>query len=158
MTPITEESGVHKAWNDEARSVTLETLGPFVTRLATEYQHDYGTICHALAAAMKAAFYALESSPSGGITGFQAGCVQWEVLRNVFHVEAPARLLNYRDLLYPQYREKFTTISPETWAEVRKLAQENLANAPGHASVTVIAHMQSIAEGVVPFGLTVAES
>lgn len=158
MKPITEESGEHKAWKAEAASVTLETLPAFLTKLTTEYQHDYGTICHALAAAMHAAFHAVEGSPAGGITGFQASCVMWQVLQNTFHIEAPARLLNYRNLLYPQYADKFQTIDPETWDAVRKIAQENLESAPEHMHPEVRAHMESVAEGVIPFGLRLAAS
>src|SRR5690349_20327046 len=72
-TPITEESGEHKQWYVDAHApeMTLETLPEFLRHLTEDYHHDYGTICHALAAGAIATAYAMDRSPQGGITGFQ---------------------------------------------------------------------------------------
>lgn len=152
MINITEESGVHKEWLPEAKKQTLETLPVFLNKLMGDYEHDYGTIVHAIAAGMQATFSAMNNHSQGGITGFQAGCLMWEVLQNSFHIEAPARLLDYKDMLYPQHESRFTQISQETWKQVQEMASENLKNTE-HAAPSVVAHWESIASGVVPFGL-----
>jgi hypothetical protein len=151
---ITEESGAHKAWYEEARKVTAETLPAFVAHLLNDYHHDYGTICHAVAAAALAGAMAVEHDPAqGGITGFQAGAVMWEFLRVWDRIDCPARLVKYEDLLYPQYDERFREISASTW----KWAQERAASllAGGGAHPAVRAHWESIVGGTVPFGLRV---
>lgn len=155
---ISEKDGLQDAWYAEARSVTLDTLQEFVRKLVGDYEHDYGTICHAMAASMCAAMSAVDKSSQGGITGFQAGCVQWEVLKHAFRISAPARLLQYEDMLYPQNKDKFTSISEETWSSIRGLAAKQLASDCTYMHPSVKAHMVSIAElGQVPFGLTVSK-
>lgn len=72
---ITEELGLHKEWYEEAKKQTLNTLPAFVSNLVENYSHDYGTICHAITAAALGAANAVEESPEGGITGFQANCI-----------------------------------------------------------------------------------
>lgn len=149
------EANARKQWNEEASKVTLDTLHEFVRHLTSDYELGYGTICHAMAAAMRAAMSAVDKSGRGGITGFQAGCVMWEVLEHSFRIKG--RLVQYEDLLYPQYERKFNAISRETFAEVRKLAQERLAKG-GEMHHDVRAHMERIAErGEVPFGLVLAD-
>jgi hypothetical protein len=155
---ITEESGIHNEWYEEAKKVTLETLPAFVTKLCNDYSHDYGTICHAMAAAMTAAMNAVDSSPTGGITGFQAGCVMWMVLKHAFHKDGPMSLVDWTNLLYPQYADRFTTIPKQSWERVREIAQKKLSeDDKRYWSLGVLSHMQSIAEhGIPPFGLKVA--
>lgn len=154
---ITEEMGIQKEWYEEAKKTTAATLPEFVRKLTEDFQHDYGTICHAIAAAAIAAMHAVDHSPEGGITGFQANCIIWEVIEKwgVFN-EGPKRMLSYADLLYPQYQEKFSTIKPETWKWVQEKAKEILAE---HKEMhpEVQAHMESVAAGNLPFGLKVYE-
>ena len=59
---------------------TPQQLADFVTWLDTHRQ-DYGTICHAMAAAAIAGASCMDHMPNadGGITGFQAGAVMWEL-------------------------------------------------------------------------------
>jgi len=77
---INEKMGVHKEWYVEARGMTLDQLPKFVQRLTKDYQHDCGTICHAIAAAAVGAAWSVERGPQGGITGFQASCIMWEFI------------------------------------------------------------------------------
>lgn len=158
---ITEEKNkaILDAWKVEAREVkTPEQLAAFVKRLATDYEHDYGTICHAMHAAMKAAMRVVDESPQGGITGFQASCIGWMQIHDLFGYGDgdPLRIVNYNDMLFPQYEEKFANrISPETWASLQKQAKKNLeSKAEAHPNVK--AHWETIAAGRVPFGYEVA--
>ena len=157
--PIKEEDGLHKAWYVEARQQTEATLPEFIRRLSHDYIHDYGTICHAITASAIGAAHAVDRSENGGITGFQAGAVMWEFIRNWIteHKDKPLRIINFADMCYPQYAEKFAcTISPQTWAFLQDEAAKLLAE-QSHAHSAVRAHWQSIVEGIVPFGYTVTK-
>lgn len=123
-----------------------------------EYEHDYGTIVYGCMAAMIGAFNVVNRGPTGGITGFQAGCLGWEAVKKFMSISGPARIIDYENLLYPQYARTFDkTISPETWSYVQEKAKENLAKGPEHAHPNVIAHWKAIEAGKIPFDLTVRE-
>jgi len=156
--PIREEDGTHKEWMERAKSITLDTLPDFLRELTEDYDHDYGTICHAIAAAAVAAAWAVEKSPQGGITGFQGSAVTWEFIRgwnSSMIGETGARIQNMDNLLFPQYADSFTTVPEDTWRRVQEKAKEHLASKDEAAS-SVRAHWQSIANGSVPFGLRIA--
>lgn len=149
--PITEEDGEQKEWYLRARDV--ESVDAFIVELAG-YEHDYGTICHAVAAVAIAAAYRMNATDQGGITGFQAGAIMWEFIKHWNHVEGHARLLKFGDMLYPQYGERFASVMGESvWTWLQKKAKENLAEKEGSGNVH--AHWQTIADGFVPFGWVV---
>ena len=137
--------------------MTLDDLPEFLRELTEDYGHDYGTICHAVAAGAVAAAWAVEHSPAGGITGFQAGCVMWEFIRHWQNsgTHKPLRLVDYENMLYPQYDHAFEkTISPDTWKHLQRKARELLADRSSAAS-SVVNHWRSIADGTPPFGYRV---
>lgn len=72
---ITEADHLEKEWMLDAKKQTLETLPEFINHLMNDYEHDYGTIVKATAAAMIATFEACEKSEQGGFTGFQVGFI-----------------------------------------------------------------------------------
>lgn len=158
-TAIKEELGLHKQWYVDAKSVTTETLPEFVRHLTEDFEHDYGTICHAVAACALAAAQAVNKSSQGGITGFQSGAIMWEFIQEWQHLrDKPMRLIQYEDMLYPQYEDKFWTINPETWKHLQETAQKRLAEADDPVHEDVRKHWQTVADGIVPFGYTVAAS
>lgn len=139
-------------WYRQARKIdSPEALRQFAEHLVTVYRHDYGTICHAIAATALAGAYAVENSPTGGITGFQSGAVMWQFIQEWNQERDPMRLLKYRDLLYPQSVGRVTELSKETWVWLQEEARELLSNNP-QASVhpVVWAHWQQLAEGRIP--------
>lgn len=152
---ISESDGLQKEWMVEAKKQTMATLPEFLRKLTEDYSHDYGTICHAIAAAAIGAAEAVQHSPEGGITGFQAGAVMWEMIRGWgVWGEGPKRIQCFHDLLYPQHESKFRTISKETADWLKAEAIKEVAGwTTGHPGV--IAHMRRVAEGWIPFGLTV---
>lgn len=157
---IREEDHIHDAWYKRAAEIrSIQELVPFLSELAHEYNHDYGTVCHALAAGAVATCWALNrESPSGGITGFQAGAVMWEFIRAWNGLKGPAQLTRYQDMLYPQYERRFKkVIHKGTWEWLRDRAAEELSQASRSAADTVVAHWKSIVDGVVPFGYTVED-
>lgn len=157
MQAITEESKVHEQWYVDAKAVTADTLPAFITKLTTEYQHDYGTICHAVAAAGIAAMSAVNASPAGGITGFQASCIMWEFIKRWMHIDGPARLLQYDNMLFPQYEHKFRAIDKDTWEYLQAKATKDLADKVETLHPRVRAHMETIVAGTVPFGYRVED-
>jgi hypothetical protein len=170
LESITEEMKVHEQWYIDAGKVTLETLPEFLRHLTEDYKHDYGTICRAIAAGAVATAWAIDHSSVGGITGFQAGAVMWEFITHWMseYKDKPLKLVNYENMLFPQYEDKFdTTISPDTWQYLQKEARRMLDNKPekegvyevdhSQAHPAVRKHWQSIVDGKVPFGYRVRE-
>lgn len=121
---ITEEMKIHDEWYKQADKMTMMELPEFLRHLTQDYQHDYGTICHALSAGAIATIHAIDNSPCGGITGFQAGIVMWKIIQemNYKNNKCGLRILDMDRLLYPQYEHVFNEISQETWKLVQKEA------------------------------------
>jgi hypothetical protein len=153
---ITEEDGTHKAWMEEAHGIkTIEEFAAFHDKLMNTYNHDYGTICHALAALGVAGACLANHDPINGyITGFQAQAVMWEWLAGWgTGPKRHGRMLDFDHMLYPQYEYKFKTISAAVWEKLQASAKEYLEKET--ATDSVRAHWQSIADGVVPFGYSI---
>lgn len=157
---INEEMGVHKEWYEQAKEQTTETLPEFIRHLTEDYEHDYGTICHALAAGGIATMWAMNETSQGGITGFQAGAIMWEFIRhwNYNHNKAGMKIIDYDNLLYPQYDYKFDkSMSETTWDIIQKEASEKLKEKDYPVHPDVKAHWESIVEGKIPFGFKINE-
>lgn len=93
-----------------------------------------------------------------GLSGFQMGCVMWDIIDNILlsQHDVGMRLLNFNDMLYPQYEHRFEkTIDKETWEALRKKASETLAQSGDDMCDEVREHIRSIADGNIPFGYTV---
>jgi hypothetical protein len=161
MKQLSEEKdkAILDGWKEEARQVkTPEQLAAFVKKLTTEYRHDYGTICHAVHAAMKAALRVVDAAPQGGITGFQASCIGWMLIDDMFMcaADAPKALVQYENMLYPQYADSFGSISSDTWKWLQDAAKKKLAEIETNsAHPNIVAHWKSVAGGNVPFGFRV---
>lgn len=132
----------------------VEDLEKFVKHLTEDYIHDYGTICHAMSIGSIATMWAMDHSNAGGITGFQAGCIMWENIKNWMteYKDVPLKLVNYRDMLYPQYERKYQKVlSDDTFAWLKEQATKNLED-KSFAHPDIIAHWETVAAGNVPFG------
>lgn len=129
MQVISEDMKIHEEWYKQSNDVTVETLPGFIKHLTEDYQHDYGTICHAMVAGALAAIRAIDKAPTGGITGFQAGCIMWEFVRhwNYQGNKCGLKILDYDNLLYPQHEDKFVkTMTPSVWENVQREAKEQI--------------------------------
>lgn len=94
-----------------------------------------------------------------GITGFQAGFVMWDFIEDwqFTHNKCGLRIIDYDNMLYPQYDHKFEkTIRSSTWTSLQEAAKDRLEESPG-AHPEVRAHWESIVNGQVPFGYRVEE-
>ena len=158
---ITEDQHPETEWYAEAKKQTVETLPGFVKHLTEDYDHDYGTVCHAVTAAALGAAHAADTSPQGGITGFQAGCIMWSFIRQWMYGdnECGLRIINYDNMLYPQHERNFTdkVLKKRQWAALREQAEKRIMEDRGGACPEVLNHWLSIRDGKVPFGYTVEE-
>lgn len=122
-------------------------------------QHDYGTICVGIAQAMIATLEHINRSPNGGITGFQASHIGWEVFRESMGLkDQPLSLRMYENMLYPQYESKFQKTLPfEIWVWLKKEAKKKYEACEGESLTVsrVREHWKSIVNGQVPFGYVV---
>jgi hypothetical protein len=121
-----------EGWKKEASKVTIDTLADFLKSVTGDYAHDYGTICHAVAVSAVAAAKAVDKSDQGGITGFQAGAIMWEFVRqwNYSGNKTGLKLIDYDNFLYPQYEEKFQkTLTPSVWAGIQNEASSRVVEA-----------------------------
>lgn len=157
---INEEMHMENEWFEQAKKQTLETLPEFVRHVMNDYVHDYGTICHAVGACAVAAAWAANEEPQGGITGFQASFVMWDFVKQwqFNNNKTGLRILDFDNLLYPQYGHKFEKkISTRTWEAIQKRAKELIDEKDEYVHQAVQAHWQSIVDGVVPHGFVVED-
>lgn len=157
---ITEKDDVHKAWFEEAKKVTFDTLPAFMKRVMDDYEHDYGTVCHAIAACSLAAAWAANDMKGarGGITGFQSGFVMWGFVQHWLMIKGPMKLVKFEEMLFPQYEDQFDkTISKDTMKWLVEQAKEKLAGDNEFMHADVLEHLKGVAKGLVPFGYRVVK-
>jgi hypothetical protein len=75
-------------------------LAVIITALS-DRSHDYGTCVYAMSFAALAAFYLMAHKL--GVTGFQASCADMDFIGRTRHMKHGFRIINYENLLYPQY-------------------------------------------------------
>lgn len=152
MIDLKDEVLLRAEWYTEAREQTLATLPAFLQKLS-ELPHTYGSICMAITAAGVGAMCAVNNSPNGGITGAQAGYIFWELRKAWLYEDGPAKLISYKELLYPQYRDEFDrVVASDTAAWLRAEAKKLLKESSEYAHGSVLAHWRKMAEGWLPFG------
>lgn len=158
MKAITEEMHLEKEWYKEAGEQTMDTLNSFINHIMNDYEHDYGTVCHAFAACALATIYACDKTEQGGITGFQSSMVMWEIVRQLLYPnnKCGLRMINFDDMLYPQCDYKFDkTINSHSFNTLQNEAKKLLEEDSAHP--LVMEHWQSIVDGVVPFGYKIKD-
>lgn len=154
---VIKYNDIRDDWYTRAHKLkTIEEFTEFLTEIS-KAPYDYNTSGYSVAAAAIGGAYLFAHLM--GITGFQASFAFWEFYEEWGAVGArgaPARMLDYSDLVYPQMKYKFTSISPETWKWVQKKAAENLIKST-YATDNVKEHWKSIVDGNVPFGLKIVK-
>lgn len=145
-------------WKAKAEAVKTEDELIAFIRDMVSYDHDYGSIVHAIFNGMNATMNFINRSPAGGITGFQAGCLGHMCIQEYLYIKPPYRILDFNNLLYPQYEDKFEkVISREVWEDLRKKAAVEYEKFGEHGSERVKSHLKSVADGVIPFGFEVKD-
>lgn len=136
---------------------SFEDLTAFLKDVEENYNTDYGGAPRAIAQASLAVAWHL--AREFGITGFQAGCTMWDFICDWSYSDNKTgmRIVDYDDMLYPQYAYKFEKIIREsTWTDIQNEAKRRLGETP-EAHPEVRAHWQSIVDGTVPFGYKVSD-
>lgn len=112
--------------------------------------HDYNTCVYAMSIAATAAFYYIANYL--GVTGFQASCADLDVLRRTRGYEYGFQIIDYKDLLYPQYTDKLT-ITPESLlsdesvrSKIVEEAKKLLSERTEHAAPRVVRHWENLIE------------
>ena len=150
----------------EAREYLLEKGGKvkklfdmfsLIEEVREEYDYDYavapvsiGIVCGCLANYL---------SNCMGLTGFQASHAMWEFIKTFTKRgnKCGLELVDYDDMLYPQYSKRFEkTIPKESWEKLQETAK-NLLETTSDASEDVIKHWERIANGEIPFGYKIAK-
>lgn len=113
----------------------------------TDRQHDYGTCVYAMSIAAEAAFNLVAHKL--GVTGFQASCADMDIIRRTRRYKSGFAIIDYDDLLYPQYRHKFDqfqwdNLIRENREHLQKLAKAALAD-NSNAHPDVVAHWKRLA-------------
>lgn len=136
------------------RIETEKALVKFIHTL-TERPHDYGTCVYAMSLSAVAAFNYIAHKL--GVTGFQAGCADMDFMSRTRSMKGPWRIVDYSEMLYPQYAYAFTErmLTPAAWQWLQTEAKKNLAEDYGVPAVRE--HWQRIVDGTVPFGFTIRE-
>jgi hypothetical protein len=155
---ISEDMNLQSEWYELAKKQTLASLPAFVSGLANDYEHDFGTIIHAVAASALAASHAVNNSETGDLDPIQGGAVMAEFVKNWLGLKAPFRVVNYEDFLYPQYAYRHKKkISPQVWEWLQSEAQNQLENKCTYLEAAYENHWRSILRGEVPFGYKVSK-
>lgn len=124
--------------------LTKEQLTEYIESLANRTDHDYGTCVYAVSMAAVATFNYMAGVL--GITGFQSGCADFDILRRTRHIPGPFILLKGEDALYPQYdlpgklAEAMQKWEPWLKEEAAKKLIES-----GSAHPEVVAHWKKLA-------------
>lgn len=154
---MTEQEYKKYIYEKAEKVKTKKQLDALLKEVVNNKDLDYGQIVYAMSACMKATANYIDRQPVGGITGFQASFIGWEMVKEFIHKsEVGMKLMDYEDMLYPQYKPHFEkVISKKTWDKLQQLAKEKLEKVA--ACPKVKKHWKSIAAGKVPFGFKVKE-
>ena len=126
--------------------LTEKQLTEYIASLATRTDYDYGTCVYAVSMAAVATFNYMAGVL--GITGFQSGCADFDIIRRTRHMEGPFILLKGEDALYPQYDlPNRLTEAMEKWKPwLKEQAEIKLREANPHTHEDVIDHWKKLAE------------
>ena len=156
---MTEKEYKEYIYNKADKVKTKEQLDELLSEVTNCEELDYGKIIYAISGCMLATANYIDNSEVGGITGFQASFIGWEMVKKFIHESnIGMKLVDYENMLYPQYKEHFQKIiSQDTWESLQKQAEINLKESP-NASPKVIEYWKSIVKGKIPFGYKVEKN
>ena len=159
MKYVTEEMRPQDEWFKRAKEIkSIGEFSAFAKELLEETSHDYGTVCHAIGALTLSAGWL--GAYTQGITGFQAGFVMWDFIRQWEYSDNKCglRIINFDNMLYPQHAARFEkTITSKCFNKLQEEAANRLKKDSNFAHPDVVKHWQSIVDGVVPFGYKVSD-
>jgi hypothetical protein len=152
-----KEFEIKKELQDRRNQIKdFDALTKYLKDIEENYNCGYGEAPRAIAQASLAVAWYLSSR--FGITGFQAGCVMWDFVRdwNYTNNKCGLKIVDYDNMLFPQYDYKFEkTISQEVFSGLQEEAKKKLETEK-NVHPEVLLHWVKIANGEVPFGYTVS--
>ena len=161
---ITEDNkAIINEWYYLAETANMGDLHSIINHIMNDYNHDYGSYVHAVAACSVATAWACGKE----LTGFQASCVGLEFLMHwtYDYIKSGISIINWDNMLYPQYEDTFDKVIPKKiWENLQKEAQSRVADFYDHVDTNkyivskVIQHQKSIADGNPPFGYSIEGS
>lgn len=127
---------------------TEAELTAYITSLV-ERQHDYGTCVYAMSMSALAAFNYVAHKL--GCTAFQASCADMDFLARSRMMKMGFQILNYENLMFPQYlnEEKFPSLATLLDKNAKALAdkaRENLAKKGEMVHPDVVAHWEHLSQ------------
>lgn len=169
-----KENWANKAKNEIRTPEQLKEFADELISHCTSLKDGTDIYEQTVDSAASLAYAAIEMySSMFGMTAFQIGCVTWQIIDKMMleDHDCGMRLVNYNNMLYPQYDDRFEkTIEKDTWEALQKKAKELIEKNNEEirkkeagekyafpAGEKVVKHWESIANGNVPFGYTVAE-
>lgn len=161
---ITEkDKSIINEWYYLAETADIDSLQMLIKHIMNDYNHDYGSYIHAVAACSIATAWACGKE----LTGFQASCVGLEFLMHwtYDYIKSGISIINWDNMLYPQYENAFDKVIPKNiWKNLQKEAQFRVADFYDNADTNryivskVIKHQKSIADENPPFGYSIEDS
>lgn len=157
---MSDEFAIKQELKDKRKNIkSFDDLVEFLKDVDEHYNIGYGSSPRAIAqAALATAWYL---SGRFGITGFQSGATLWDFIEDWSSVGKQtqcAKIIDYDNMLYPQYEDKFDkSITPEVWESIQKAAKSKLEKDAKYAHPNVVKHWKSIVAGKVPFGFYVKD-
>lgn len=138
---------------------TKEELDEMISTLV-ERQHDYGTAVYAMSLSAIAAYHYVANQL--GVSGFQASCADLDFIRRARCLKGPFRFHSYEQALYPQYEQDYRNeVIHQSVADwLKKEGQRLVEETPdqdNHPNPRFIAHIKLLAEGKLPFGMTIKQ-
>lgn len=137
---------------------SFDDLVNYLEYIKNNCNYDYGVAPRSIAQASLAVVWYL--AKEFGITGFQASFVMWDFIKSWSYKgnKCGLKIIDYDNMLYPQYEDKFDKVIPkETWELLQKQAEQELKENGCYANLNVINHWSSIMNGRVPFGYKVKD-
>ena len=137
-------------WLEQVKTIdTPSKFNNFAQKVMFGYEHDYGTYVHALGVC----FLAFIKVYGKRLSGYQADCLMWSLIRDVFGHKDPIalKIVNYGDILYPQLCKNLkVAINDELGNQIVKVAQELLVKSGNDCHPKVKEHWEKLANGWLP--------
>ena len=152
MSKIEDRDNMYKL----AKQQTPETIGMFINDVMSMDDIDYGNVIDCIAACAIAGAAAADNHKNGGITGFQAGYVMWQFIRNYMyeHNKCGLRMIDWDNMLYHQDESSFDKVIPQNVFErLQNQAKEEIQIK--WLSEKQKQHLQNIIDGIPPFGYSI---
>lgn len=148
------------SWYEKAsQCFSHEDVSKLTQDILSGYVHNSATIVHASSAIVLGTFSVIFASEQGAMTLDQRSELMWTNVRGLMGFEdEPLKLTRFVDVLIPGAATRMTTIPIKAWEWVQEYAKGALGDPSAvDEDPAVLEHLESIARGLVPEGITVSK-